>query len=137
MNCVLQKNLNDDEIVPLVRLAEAREITVRFIEFMPFSGNEWAAGKRFVSLRDILRVVTEEFGDSLSYLPGQKSDVAKNYHIAGFAGNFGIIGSMSQPFCSGCNRIRLTADGKVKNCLFSNMDDDFDLKKMIREQNPE
>ena len=55
VNCVLQKDLNFDEIIPLVKLAQSRPIEVRFIEFMPFNGNEWKNGKKFVSLRDILR----------------------------------------------------------------------------------
>lgn len=133
---MLQKNLNDDEIVNLVRLAEHRPISVRFIEFMPFSGNAWKGGSRFVSMRDILRKVTDEFGDTLTYLPKKPSDVSRNYKIDGFEGDFGIIGSMSQPFCSGCNRIRLTADGQLKTCLFSDMSDDFDLKTFIRTHDP-
>ena len=99
---------------------------------MPFNGNEWAKGKRFISLREILRVVTSEFGE-VEHQRGERSDVAKNYRVPGFAGNFGIIGSMSQPFCSGCNRIRLTADGMIKNCLFSNEKDDLDLRKYLRD----
>ena len=55
VNCVLQKDLNFDEIIPLVELARSRPISVRFIEFMPFNGNEWAKGAKFVSLRDILK----------------------------------------------------------------------------------
>jgi len=99
---------------------------------MPFNGNEWAKGKRFISLREILRVVTSEFGE-VEHQRGERSDVAKNYRVPGFAGNFGIIGSMSQPFCSGCNRVRLTADGMIKNCLFSNEKDDLDLRKYLRD----
>ena len=120
----------------MVQLGQERDISVRFIEFMPFSGNEWKNGKLFVSMRDILRTVTEHFGDNLEFIPGHKSDVAREYRIKGFEGSFGIIGSMSTPFCSGCNRIRLTADGMIKNCLFSNEKDDFDLKHFIRTENP-
>jgi len=87
-------------------------------------------------MRDILRRVTDEFGDTLTYLPKENSDVARNYQIAGFQGTFGIIGSMSQPFCSGCNRIRLTADGQLKTCLFSDMTEDYNLKDYIRSNNP-
>lgn len=132
INCVLQRGLNDDEIIDFVKLSKDLPITVRFIEFMPFNGNEWAKGKRFISLREILRVVTSEFGE-VEHQRGERSDVAKNYRVPGFAGNFGIIGSMSQPFCSGCNRVRLTADGMIKNCLFSNEKDDLDLRKYLRD----
>lgn len=132
INCVLQGGLNDDEIISFVKLAKDLPITVRFIEFMPFNGNEWSKGKRFISLREILRTVTDEFGE-VEFESGEKSDVSKNYKIAGFTGNFGIIGSMSQPFCGGCNRLRLTADGMIKNCLFSNEADDLNLKPYIRD----
>jgi len=131
VNCVLQKDLNFDEIIPLVKLAQSRPIEVRFIEFMPFNGNEWKNGKKFVSMRDILREVVNEFGD-VEYISGNKSDVAKKWKIDGFDGTFGIIGSMSTPFCSGCSRIRLTADGKLKNCLFSPESEDFDLRAHLR-----
>jgi len=131
VNCVLQRDLNFDEIIPLVELSRKNPISVRFIEFMPFNGNDWSGGKKFVSMREILRVVTDEYGE-IDFIQGKKSDVAKRWKIDGFEGDFGIIGSMSTPFCSGCNRIRLTANGRIKTCLFSNEEDDFDLRHHLR-----
>jgi len=131
VNCVLQRDLNFDEIVSLVELARQRPISVRFIEFMPFNGNDWAKGAKFVSLREILQVVTGEFGE-VDFVQGQRDDVAREWRVNGFQGTFGIIGSMSQPFCSGCSRLRVTANGKLKTCLFSPEADDADLLSLMR-----
>ena len=77
------------------------------------------------------RVVVGQYGE-VDYVQGKRDDVARQWQIPNFTGTFGIIGSMSQPFCSGCSRIRLTANGKLKTCLFSPEADDADLLGFIR-----
>lgn len=116
INMVVMKCFNDDEINDFIAWTMHNPVEVRFIEFMPFSGNRWTSNK-VVSLHDILSTISEQY----SFLPLQndKSDTAKHYMIPGHAGSFAVISTMSSPFCSGCNRMRLTADGKMKNCLFS------------------
>ena len=125
VNVVLMKGFNDNEIIDFVNLTESLPISVRFIEFMPFAGNEWDRSK-MVSQKEILSQVEENFSlDEIHKLEDEKNFTARTYKIKGFQGDFGIISSITNPFCDGCNRIRLTANGKIKNCLFSNSETDL------------
>jgi cyclic pyranopterin phosphate synthase len=131
INCVLMKGENDDEIVDFIRFTEDLPIAVRFIEFMPFDGNKWNMSK-LVSEAEILGQVEKAFGkEKLISLPDEKNLTARKFKIEGFQGEFGIISSVTNPFCGTCNRIRLTANGRIKNCLFSNLE--TDLLKVMRE----
>ncbi|MFC0779051.1 GTP 3',8-cyclase MoaA [Flavobacterium sp. HJSW_4] len=125
VNVVLMKGFNDNEIVDFVKLTQFLPISVRFIEFMPFAGNEWDRSK-MVSQKEILSLVETQFSsDEIQKLEDEKNFTARTYKIKGFQGDFGIISSITNPFCDSCNRIRLTADGKIKNCLFSNSETDL------------
>ncbi len=120
INAVLMKGFNEDEITDFIKLTKDQNINVRFIEFMPFDGNEWNKNK-LVSQAEILNRVTDYFGvEALKPLLNETNFTARNFRIEGFKGSFGIISSVTNPFCDSCNRVRLTADGKLKNCLFSN-----------------
>tara|TARA_X000000950_G_scaffold161012_1_gene196966 strand:- start:11570 stop:12586 length:1017 start_codon:yes stop_codon:yes gene_type:complete len=130
LNVVLIKNFNDDEIKSFINLTKDLPIVVRFIEFMPFNGNNWDKSK-LVTQKDILHDVVSYFGsDKLVKLEDNLNFISRDYQISGFMGSFGIISSVSNPFCDGCNRIRLTANGKLKNCLFSN--DETDILSSLR-----
>lgn len=122
INMVVMKGFNDDEINDFVAWTMYNPVQVRFIEFMPFSGNRWTSNKVF-SLQEILSLVSTQY----SFLPlqGERNDTAKHYVVPGHAGSFAVISTMSAPFCSSCNRMRLTADGKMKNCLFSKTEMDL------------
>jgi cyclic pyranopterin phosphate synthase len=122
INVVVMKGLNDNEINDFIAWTKHTPVKVRFIEFMPFSGNRWTSNKVF-SADQILSVV----GTAYDYIPlaGGPHDTARAYSIFGHAGNFAIISTMTNPFCGGCNRMRLTADGKLKNCLFSKGETDL------------
>ncbi|KAF2333856.1 GTP 3',8-cyclase MoaA [Flavobacterium daemonense] len=125
VNVVLIKGFNDNEIVDFVKLTQFLPISVRFIEFMPFAGNEWDRSK-MVSQQEILSLVTSVFSsEEIRKLEDEKNFTSRNYKIKDFQGDFGIISSITNPFCDSCNRIRLTADGKIKNCLFSNSETDL------------
>lgn len=120
LNVVLMKGFNEDEILDFIALTQHQNIQIRFIEFMPFNGNEWDRSK-LVSYAEILETLrSHDDFHQIERLDDAPHDTAKNYKIAGYAGSFAIISSVTNPFCSTCNRIRLTADGKLKNCLFSN-----------------
>jgi molybdenum cofactor biosynthesis enzyme MoaA len=120
LNVVLIKDFNDNEIIDFIRLTKDKNIQVRFIEFMPFSGNQWDKSK-LVSYAEVMDLLQTEFAfDEIERLTDAPNDTAKNFKIASYLGSFAIISSVTNPFCSTCNRIRLTADGKLKNCLFSN-----------------
>lgn len=120
LNVVLIKDFNNNEIVDFIRLTQNKNIQVRFIEFMPFSGNQWDKSK-LVSYAEIMETLQSEYPfTEIERLNDAPNDTAKNYKITSHLGSFAIISSVTNPFCSTCNRIRLTADGKLKNCLFSN-----------------
>jgi len=127
INMVVMKGLNDGEIKDFIAWTLHNPIQIRFIEFMPFSGNKWTSNKLF-SLQDILNEVQKDF----TVLPVEAAphDTAKSFMIPGHEGSFAIISTMTAPFCSTCNRMRLTADGKLKNCLFS--DGETDLLTALR-----
>ena len=116
INVVAMKGVNDDEILDFIHLTKELPIHVRFIEFMPFSGNKWENGK-VITANQMLKTVENE----LSYikLKDEKHATAKKFKVLNYEGTFAFITTMSAPFCGDCNRMRLTADGKMKNCLFS------------------
>ncbi|WP_442589333.1 GTP 3',8-cyclase MoaA [Pedobacter sp. AW31-3R] len=116
INMVVMKGMNDMEIVDFVGWTKSAALEVRFIEFMPFAGNRWTSNQ-VVSMEEILAYIAPAY--RYTAVPGGLHDTAKHYRAEGHMGSFAIISTMSEPFCSTCNRMRLTADGKLKNCLFS------------------
>jgi len=123
LNIVLIKGVNDLELLDFLRLTQKQKLTVKFIEFMPFKGNQWDWSKG-ISQQEILDKAQKEFGQ-LEVLKNPKHSTSVNFKIKNALGSFGIISTITQPFCSECNRIRLTADGKMKNCLFANKEVDL------------
>ncbi|QGK73003.1 GTP 3',8-cyclase MoaA [Flavobacterium sp. SLB02] len=125
VNVVLMKGFNENEIIDFVKLTQHLPLSVRFIEFMPFAGNEWDRSK-MISQNEILSELEKTFSsEEIQKLEDEKNFTARTYRIKDFQGDFGIISSITNPFCDGCNRIRLTANGKIKNCLFSNSETDL------------
>lgn len=122
LNVVVVKGLNDQEIMDFVKLTKDQSITVRFIEFMPFDGNKWNSDK-LVTWQEMLQQISPHY--LLSPIATAANDTSKYYAIDGHHGNLAFITTMSAPFCSTCNRLRLTADGKIKNCLFSASESDL------------
>lgn len=122
VNVVVMKGLNDIEINDFIEWTKDTPVHVRFIEFMPFSGNRWTSNKVF-TLQQILDVIKAKY--IVSRLQDEKHDTAKKYTVPGHAGTFAVISTMSDNFCGDCNRMRLTADGKLKNCLFSKEETDL------------
>lgn len=123
LNVVLIKGVNEKEIGDFIALTKDQHVTVKFIEFMPFAGNKWDWSKG-VSEEEILNKAKEQFGD-VEVLENPKHSTSNNFRVNGYQGTFGIISTITNPFCSECNRIRLTADGKMKNCLFANSETDL------------
>ena len=122
VNVVVMKGLNDHEISDFIRWTQDSPIHVRFIEFMPFSGNRWNS-ERVMTWQQILELASSEF--NIEPIQREKHETAKKYMIPGSPGTFAVISTMSAPFCGDCNRMRLTADGKMKNCLFSQTETDL------------
>ncbi len=122
VNVVVMAGLNDNELPDFVAWTKDVPVHVRFIEFMPFAGNRWTSNKVF-TWQQMLECISEKY----SFLPLKVAahETAKAYIVPGHAGTFSVISTMSAPFCSSCNRIRLTADGKLKNCLFAQEETDI------------
>ncbi len=125
LNAVLIKGFNDNEIIDFINLTKKLAINIRFIEFMPFDGNKWDM-KKMVSYNEIMNVVNTSFSeDKVNRIQDAPNDTSKNYKIEGYRGSFAIISSVTNPFCDSCNRLRLTANGQIKNCLFSAKESDL------------
>lgn len=127
LNVVVLGGTNDDELLDFVELARDRPLEVRFIEYMPFRGNGWgrAALVPWAAMRSAI-----ETAHALVPLETDGSRVCRTFRIEGFAGTVGFIASMTDHFCGGCNRLRLTADGTLKTCLFS--PGELDLRGALR-----
>lgn len=128
VNCVLMKNFNDDEICDFVEFTKDRNVDVRFIEYMPFTGNKWQTDK-MVTFKEAMDVIKNTWPD-FSSLPNGPNDTSKAYAVPGYKGQVGFITSMTEHFCGTCNRLRITADGNLKVCLFGNKE--VSLRDAIR-----
>ncbi|KAF7253527.1 Molybdenum cofactor biosynthesis protein 1, partial [Varanus komodoensis] len=119
VNCVVMRGLNEDELIDFVALTEQQPLDVRFIEYMPFDGNKWNF-KKMVSYKEMLDTIKQRWPE-LEKLPCEEvSSTAKTYKVPHFQGKVSFITSMSEHFCGSCNRLRITADGNLKVCLFGN-----------------
>jgi len=125
INVVVMRDLNEHEIPDFIKWTLKQPVHVRFIEFMPFDGNKWNWDKK-VSYKEIMTIANEAFGEKLIFkIQDSKNDTARSFRLSDGIGTFGVISSVTNPFCDTCNRIRLTADGKIKNCLFSQSETDL------------
>lgn len=122
INVVVMKNINDDELPGLVSLSRDYPLDVRFIEFMPFGGNQWGREK-LVTMQEMHGRIHDHF--DMEQIPGHKTSTSITYKVPGFEGTFSFIPTMSAPFCGNCSRLRITADGKLRNCLFASEESDL------------
>jgi cyclic pyranopterin phosphate synthase len=122
INVVVMKGVNEDEILDFVHFVRERPVNVRFIEFMPFKGNGWDSAEVYPYAQ--IRADIES-RHRLTPIGTDPSAVAKDFAVEGHAGTVGFVTSMTDSFCAGCNRIRLTADGQIKSCLFSPAESDL------------
>jgi cyclic pyranopterin phosphate synthase len=129
INMVAIKGLNDDEIEAFARLTSDLPLTVRYIEYMPSgNGEEWKETDILTISQIQLRL--EKMGNLIPIPSDRWDGPAKRFRFEGAHGEIGLIGAVSSHFCSDCNRLRLTPDGKIRTCLFS--DDEVDLREIIR-----
>lgn len=128
VNSLLMRGVNDDEAVDLVRWAVGAGHELRFIEQMPLdAGHTWNRGE-MVTGEEMLTWLGEAF--TLTPVPGRGAAPAELFHVDGGPSTVGVIASVTQPFCGACDRVRLTADGQVRNCLFSQ--EETDLRTPLR-----
>lgn len=150
LNAVSVRGLTEDQIVPFGKLARETDTVVRFIEFMPLDADSQWQRDKVLFAHEIIARLEAEFGalraiDSPGVASGQVGSTTKSllpqadavthapaqdFEFADGKGRIGLIASVSQPFCSSCNRFRLTADGRLRNCLFSH--DETDIKQFLR-----
>ena len=131
INAVSIRGLTEDQIVPFGHLARETGVEIRFIEFMPLDADAAWQRDRVLFASEILNKLTREIGP-LKPLPTQDpSAPATDFEFEDGRGRIGMIASVSQPFCGNCNRFRLTADGKIRNCLFSL--EETDIKQLLRD----
>ncbi len=131
VNAVIVRGFNDDEVVAFARFARDRNLVMRFIEFMPLDADHIWDRSRVVPAQEIRRVLTSA-GLPLEELPrNYDSETALRFRYAdGNGAEIGLVAPVSEPFCGKCSRIRLTADGKIRTCLFSRVD--HDLRGLVR-----
>lgn len=135
INCVVMRGMNDDELVDFVDWTRDKKLILRFIEYMPFDGNRWN-DKKMVPYKEMVEVIQRKHPDFQRVIhEDEENDTSKAWTVPGFAGRVGFITSMSQNFCGSCNRLRLTADGHLKVCLFGASE--IDLKQTLRKPSHE
>jgi cyclic pyranopterin phosphate synthase len=131
LNAIAIRSLTDDEIVPLARFARERGLELRFIEYMPLDAEEHWQAADVLDGETIRRTLEAEFGPLVPVAPPHASQPATDFVYMDGGGRIGLIRPVSQPFCGACDRLRLTAEGQVRNCLFSTKE--WDARKLLRE----
>ena len=131
LNCVVMRGVNDREILDFVEMTREKDIEIRFIEYMPFDGNRWERGK-VVGYQEMLSLIREKC-PGFAKARDRYNDTSKTYQVDGFNGRVGFITSMTHNFCGSCNRLRITADGSLKVCLFGNAE--VSLRDLLRKSN--
>jgi cyclic pyranopterin phosphate synthase len=128
VNCVAIRGFTEEEVPALAELARRKPYVVRFIEFMPLDADEAWRGDDVLTGAEIRALIEERW--PLEEIPAKPSSTARRFRFADGAGELGFVNPVSEPFCSSCDRIRLTADGQLRTCLFSRRE--WDLKAPLR-----
>src|SRR5439155_11980026 len=130
VNCVAIRGFTEEEIPALAELARRKPYVVRFIEFMPLDADEAWREDDVLTGGEIRAIVEDRYGP-LEELPANASSTARRFRFADGKGELGFVNPVSEPFCSSCDRIRVTADGQLRTCLFSRRE--WDLKTALRD----
>jgi GTP 3',8-cyclase len=128
VNAVLVRGFNDDEVEEFAKFARSHHIIMRFIEFMPLDADHTWTRDKVVPAAEVYQRINEHW--RLIPVSNERSETARKYRFADGRGEIGLIAPVTEPFCGFCSRLRLTADGKLRTCLFSK--DDHDLKPLLR-----
>lgn len=126
INAVIIKNINDDELIDFIDQFKNTNLNIRFIEYMPFNGNGWDDSK-FISWEEMKAIIETKYHLQEIECEG---NIAKDFLVEGTNLKVSFISSISNHFCDSCNRLRITASGKIKNCLFA-QSEDINLKPML------
>ena len=130
LNAIAIRGITEAEVVPLARFARERGLELRFIEFMPLDADGRWQQDQVLSGAEIVRLLEDAFGPLEAVPPQHPGQPASDYRFADGGGLVGFINPVTQPFCHDCNRLRLTAEGQVRNCLFSLVE--WDARALLR-----
>jgi len=130
LNAVAIRDISEEEIVPLAAFARQHQLELRFIEFMPLDAQHDWRRPSVLSGQEIRDRLEDAFGPLLPVAGVDPSQPATDYHFADGGGRIGLINPVTQPFCGACNRLRITAEGQVRNCLFSTSE--WDARAVLR-----
>lgn len=131
VNAISMRGFSEHEVVPLAKFAREHQLEMRFIEYMPIGADAWERNKVYYA-HEILEQIEQSIG---ALVPAEDYDPrspSMDFQYVDGGGRVGIIASVSRPFCRSCNRLRLTAEGKLRNCLFAL--DEVDIKPLLRER---
>ncbi len=131
VNVVLMRGFNEDELIPFCELTRDKPVTVRFIEFMPFDAHQiWETGQHFASAADLCSQIEAHYaGSGINPASGTRTE-HHIYQVPGYAGKIAVIPAFTRSLCGNCSRIRVTADGNIMNCLYSEVP--YHLKDLMR-----
>ncbi|MCY3005110.1 MAG: GTP 3',8-cyclase MoaA [Planctomycetota bacterium] len=129
INALLLRDINLEDCLPLVGYARKLGVVLRFIEFMPLDANRSWSRTQVVTGAEIRELVEAQYGALVPQDRADASQPSRDFHFADGVGGIGLISPVSEPFCSSCNRLRLTADGKFRNCLFGKQE--WEVKRLL------
>jgi cyclic pyranopterin phosphate synthase len=132
LNALVMKHINEADIIPLTHFARASSLPIRFIEFMPLDAERRWDGSQMLTGEEIRSLIEKEFGSLQKLERKDPSQPACDYRFNDGQGVIGFIDSVTTPFCSSCNRLRLTADGKIQNCLFGR--EDWNVAQLLQQK---
>ncbi len=118
LNCVVSSNKNVEDIIPFIELTKTNNLSVRFLEEMPFNGSRFFDDTNWTH-KNIEAHIHQHYNDMIEVLPNPPHSTSVNYKVKGYTGSFGIIPSYSRTFCGTCNRLRLSATGELRTCLYA------------------
>lgn len=130
VNAVAVKDYTEEEVLDFVRLARRKAYVMRWIEFMPLDADQIWRKEDILTGAEIKAIIEAEYGPLVLITTGDPSETARRYTFSDGIGEVGFINPVSEPFCSSCDRIRLTADGQLRTCLFAT--EETDLRAIIR-----
>jgi GTP 3',8-cyclase len=130
VNAVAMKDYSEEEALEFVRLARRKAYVIRWIEFMPLDADQIWRKEDILTGAELKAIIEAEYGPLVPITTGDPSETARRYTFSDGIGEVGFINPVSEPFCSNCDRIRLTADGQLRTCLFAT--EETDLRAVLR-----
>ncbi len=130
VNAVAIKNYSEEEVLAFARLARRKAYVIRWIEFMPLDADQIWRKEDILTGAELKAIIEEEYGPLIAITTGDPSETARRYTFSDGIGEVGFINPVSEPFCATCDRIRMTADGQLRTCLFAT--EETDLRALLR-----